>query len=125
MNKDAFLARCKQLKTKTVDLGDGESITVRELTGKERDHIEGLFNQGTKAGNYAGIRTQIALYSVMDDDGNQMFESADRAKVDAVPGSILDAVMLATLELSGLDKLSKDELEKNSASTQAGSSGSV
>ena len=107
MNKQGLLGR--RLAVETVEVGDGETVQVRELTGAEGQELARLHNSGKQD---AGI-AWVTCKTLVNEDGSRMFEDRELAQVAALPLKLLKAVSDKAIELSGMSDKSRDDAKKN------------
>lgn len=97
----------------------GGAVLVRSMTGTERDEFETDISEveGDNAKKNktrtANIRAKFVQRVLVDEDGNRLFTSADIIEIGRKNSAILDKVMAFAKDLSGIDKDSEEELEKN------------
>lgn len=100
MKKSEILSLKSRTKRAQVDLPGGGSVTVRELTGNERDAIEAW--QGDNP-SLVGFRARIAASGLCEDDGEPLFFDDDEIdELGEMPASDLAAIVDKISELSGL-----------------------
>lgn len=128
LNREALLAR-RALPRKTVKLPVmGEEVLVQGLTGAQRDQFEGesVVQKGKhRATNFANMRARLVVLGVIDDDGQRIFQDADKDAVGQMPAADVDVMFDAIRELSGMTQEDVDELGKPSPGDQPGSSPSA
>ena len=79
LDRKALLAK-EKLEVTKVDLGDGNYVFVRQMTGRERDRFEqSLIKENKNAeGGYEktleDFRAKLAVCTVSDEDGNLIHE---------------------------------------------------
>ena len=108
---EELLADCqKDLKTATVE-AFGETFTVREMTGSERDAYEQIMfgqQQGKKT-IIKNLRATLVAMTVIDADGNLRFGQDNIEAVGRLPASGLDRIF----KVAGkLNKLSAEDIEQ-------------
>jgi hypothetical protein len=112
--------KASDLVTRTVAVPEwGGSVSVRALTGTERDAFEAAFirfdGKGNKlAPNLRNIRARLVAMSVVDENGNRMFADNDVDALSSKSASALQRVFEAAQELSGLSNSDVEEMAKNS-----------
>lgn len=92
----------------------GGEVTVRGLTGHERDKYEtDLFVQRGKNRVFNGknARAKLIALSVITEDGQQMFTEDEVAQIGTLRADILDRLFTKAQELSGLSDKDVAELE--------------
>lgn len=93
----AFLHAAK-LRTKEVDIGNGDTVLVRELSLAERRdfHEVGKSDDGFK------LQAWVATRVVIDDDGVPVLKAGDVAALEEARQDILQRIVEECLVLSGL-----------------------
>lgn len=100
--------------TKTVEVAEwGGSVKIRRMNGFQREQFEEAVN--AKVSSY-NLRSRMAVISIVDDNGKQLFNQADVAALAEKSAKALDTVYQAALEFNGLTKKAVKDLEKNSES---------
>lgn len=104
----------------------GGTITVRTLSGTERDRVEANFLRFSKGDKGTVMRAHLCAQCIVGDDGQRMFTDADIAKLGAKSASALQRVFDAAMKLNAFTKADVEELTGNSGSDQndASTSGS-
>lgn len=101
ITKDSFLQACTpkvhQLEVEGLD----EPLVIRVLTGSELDRLESAIADPSDPLR-KNMRCTIAAWVIVDDDGKRMFSDADLDQVGGLSGGVLQAVMDAALDHSGL-----------------------
>ena len=112
LSKDDIL-KCKVLEQEVVPVPEwGGEVTVREMTGAERDAWEcAIHKDGVK--NYDNIRARLSAMSIVDDDGNKVFTLANIKDLGELSGKALDRVFGVAKRLSGIGKKDIGLLKKN------------
>jgi hypothetical protein len=121
------LLQAKAVETRDVDLGNGEFVRVRGLSGKERDALEASTIQGkgkNKDVNLSNFRAKLCVRAIIDADGKRLFKDDEVALLGEISAKVISKIYDAAAELSGLSEADVDELTKNSESDQSDDSGS-
>lgn len=118
----AELLSKKTLKHSTVKIALGE-VGIRELNGREREDVFALL-AGAELAITPGMQSKVALWCVVDENLDPVFEPGDEEKINAMGGKALEAIVLGVLALSGMTDASAEEIEKNSDSEPSGVTGS-
>ena len=94
----------------------GGWIRIRSLTGRERDRFEAevLKKNGQKGLNLDNVRAKLVVAAAVDQDGKQLFQPGDEAKVGQKNGAALSRVAAVAQRLGGLSTADVEELAKNS-----------
>lgn len=111
----------------------GGTVTVRALSGTERDKYEasmvrysknakgGIEVAGVESGN---VRARLVSLSIVDDDGSRMFSDADVLALGDKSASALNTVFDVARRLSGLSDADVEALTAGLKADRNGSSGS-
>lgn len=115
--------------TEVVQLPEiGQSVTVRGMTGVERDAFEwSCFEQkrnGKREFRPANMRAKLVAFCCINGDGTRTFTDADAEALGNTRGDVIDRIFNVASRLSGLSKEDSDELGLGSANTTATSSAS-
>lgn len=92
---------------KTVDFqipGTDKKIRLRELTAGHRGQLLEITRE---AGNPVETQARLMIFSCVDENGTAMFTESDLSKLLEMKHSILDAISVEILKLSGLDATAK------------------
>jgi hypothetical protein len=112
LSKDDIL-KCKVLEQETVPVPEwGGEVTVREMTGAERDAWECAIHHGGVK-NFDNIRARLAAISIVDDDGNKVFTLASIEELGELSGKALDRIFGVAKRLSGIGNKEIGLLKKN------------
>ena len=104
-------------------------LYVRGMTASERDVWEservlwknlGQKNQRAEQ-NIDNVRAGLVARTLVDEDGNRIFEDGDIAKLGAKSAKVIDGLFEVAQKLSGISDDDLDELEKNSEAVHGGS----
>lgn len=122
LSRDALL-RATNVPTEVVHLPElGGSVTVRGMTGGERDAFEQscLTGRGrNRQFNLAGVRAKLISYCVVDEDGRRLFADADVEQLGDIRADILDRIFAVAQRLSGMRDEDIDDLGKPLPSPEA------
>ncbi len=122
--REQFL-KAADLQRGTVDVPEwGGHVTVREMTGPERDAFQLEAIEADGAGGLRVVPKQdnarVVCMCVIDpDSGNALFTEDDLPAVRRKSGQVLERIAGRVLELSGL----KGDSKKNSETTPPSSDG--
>lgn len=113
LTKEQILS-CEDLKQETVKVPEwnGE-VLVKGLMAEERDRFEASMIQGGQT-TTSNIRAKLAALTIIDENGNHIFDDKDVVVLGKKSGAALDRVFEAASRLSGIAKGDVEELEKNS-----------
>jgi hypothetical protein len=105
LSRDDIL-KAEDLVTEEVDVPEwGGTVTVRGLTGRERDEFEAsvLEQRGKRmVTNTANVRAKLAVKCVIDADGDRVFADTDANALGEKSGAAIDRVFAVASRLSGL-----------------------
>ena len=124
LSKDDIF-KADDLPTKDMDIPEwGGTLTVRTLTGAERDLFESAFVNQDKI-DIRGIKARLIQLTVMNGDGQPMFTKAYLQKINSKSASVIDRIFQVSQRLSGLTKEDVEELVGNSETAPTDASGST
>lgn len=113
----ASILKADDLKRQVVPVPQwGGDVTVRSLTGEERDSWEAwCISQRDEWGGNVGpnIRASLVIRTVVDEEGQRLFADSDLAAVGAKNGAAIDAIYTVASKLSGISQQDQEELAKN------------
>src|SRR4051812_1625760 len=113
LTRDQILAVSAALPRETVEVPEwGGPVTVRCMTGTDRDRFEILMAKGDRA-NY---RALLVVFTTCDESGKRLFTEADARALGEMPASALDRVATAAVRVSRITAGDVEELAKNSES---------
>lgn len=122
LSKAAILAAV-DLKTEDVDVSEwGGTVRVAMMSGKARDDF--YAQQGDEKVAYSLFSARVLVATVVDEDGQPVFEEADIEALRAKSQAAMDRVLAVALRLNGLGPTALEEAEKNSDAAPSGDSGS-
>ena len=115
LTRDLILGS-KDLPSEAVDVPEwGGVIWVRTLTGKERDAFEQRC-QDQKRGDgilIAGLKAQLAALTIVDENGDRLFEDGDADELNTKSAAAIDRVWQVASRLNGLAPGDVEELAGN------------
>ena len=134
--KVVFLSREKllekeELEIVEVDLGKGEFVCVRQMTGRERDQFEKSLMKETKdkkgnvdyERNLGDFRAKLAVNTVCDEEGKLVFRPQDYETLSVNISALrLEKIVNEAQKLNAITEEDKEELVKNLDAAQSGSS---
>jgi len=114
LSREAILA-ADDSNTELVEVSQwGGAVRVRTLTGRERDRIEAsMIGKNGKADATRGLanfRARLVAASVVDENGELLFTTADVEALADKSAAALDVIAAAATRLSGLSKSDVEEL---------------
>lgn len=122
LTRDAIL-QAQDLPTEDVEVPEwGGTVRVRALTGAERDAFEqSIVEQKGKSTkmNLQNLRAKLVALTVVDEEGNRIFNDADAKLLGQKSALALNRVFEVAQKLSGLTPADVEELTKNSEGDQS------
>lgn len=108
----------QDVKTEVISIPEWDmEFTVKSLNGKERDKYETSVFQVSKNGqmvfNRDNLRAKLIALTVIDEDGDLVFEQSDVEALGNKNASALDKLYEVAERLSGLNKTAVVNAEKN------------
>jgi len=123
----ATILDADDLTTELVEVPEWEvSLTVRTMTGSERDVFEDSISQATNNGrvDLRGLKVKLVALTVLDDNGDRLFDDADLPALNKKSASAIDRIFQVAQRLNGLTDKDAKELAGNSDGGQPAGSGS-
>ena len=128
LDKKALLTK-EVLETVKVDLGKGDFVYVRQMTGRERDKFEQTLikeNKNAEGGFEKALddfRAKLAVCTVCDEKGNLLLTPADASTLSqCMSAARLEKIVNKAQELNKITEEDKENLTKNSSGDQVASS---
>ena len=115
LDRDAILG-ADDLTIEEVEVPEwGGLVRIRSLTGRERDRLEGdLLKKNGQGVNLDNVRAKLVVATAIDENGKQLFQPGDAAKLGEKSGAALSKVASVAQRLGGLSTADVEELAKNS-----------
>lgn len=115
------LLKKEELKTVKVDLGKGDFVYVRQMTGRERDRFEqSLLKQVNKKGQIVyeqsleDFRAKLAVNTICDSEGNNLLNPEDYGTLSQhMSAARLERIVEVAQELNKITDKDKENLVKN------------
>jgi len=132
LSRNALLAK-EELEKVRVDLGGGNSVYVRQMTGHERDNFEQSLlkevkdNKGavTYERSLGDLRAKLAVVTVCDEEGKLVFLPEDYTLLSRnMSAAKLEKIVNAAQKLNAISEEDKEALVKNSVAVPDGNSNS-
>lgn len=115
LTKDQILSAPAKLKTREIKVpewGPDATVTIRELTGDERDAYDQEVYE--HKGDFRGLRAFLVAMSLCDESGKSLgFTEAEIKQLGSKSGAAIDRLFEAAKRLSGLEGEAVEEAEKN------------
>lgn len=129
LTKDQIL-EASDLKTEAVDVPEwGGSVNVRTMTGTDRDAFENslvsLDAEGKAVQNLENMRVKLLVVTLVDDNGNRLFDSADIAMLGRKSTAAIERVYDVAARLNGIGAKAEADAAKNSEAAPSGDSTSA
>ena len=117
LNREALLEK-EELETKKVDLGKGDFVFVRQMTGSEKESFEHSIIDFDKDGKVQrksdDFRAKLAVCTVCGEDGKLILKQADiKVLSRSMSAARLTKIADVASEMNKLDEESKEEVAKN------------
>lgn len=103
----------------------GIDVTVRGMTGVERDAFESSCIEGKgrkREFSTKNLRAKLVAYCCIDEQGHRLFSDADALALGTVRADVIDKLFSVAQKLSGMRDEDVDELGIGSAKTTVSSS---
>lgn len=128
LDKKGLLTR-ETLEVVKVDLGKGDYVFVRQMTGRERDKFEQSLireNKNAEGGFEKALddfRAKLAVCTICDEQGNLILTTADAPTLSqCMSAARLEKIVNKAQELNRISEEDKENLAKNSSGDQVASS---
>jgi hypothetical protein len=117
LNREALLEK-EELDIVVVDLGKGEGIYVRQMTGYERDIWERSIINVDAKGNVErkmeDFRAKLVVCTACDKDGKLIFKQADTKVLSRMMSAArLEKIVEVSQKINKITEEDKEELVKN------------
>jgi hypothetical protein len=115
LSKAEVLKNGKALPTKEIEVPEwGGEVTIRCLTGSERDRYESSLARldkktGSMLPNLINSRARLAAMSIVDESGKRMFSDTDVLELGELSSIALTRVWRASCQLSGISEAEVEE----------------
>lgn len=114
LTKDQIL-KADDVKRQEVDIPEwGGSVFIAVLSGTARDRFETSIVGKNGGVNMANIRAKLAAVTVVDENGDLLFDQKDLIKLGRKSGAALDRIYEASQKLNRITDSDVEELAKNS-----------
>ena len=128
MNREQLLAAAKaatiERRALTIPALGNEPVYVRGMSGKERDEFENdlRFRKGRRTGqaDLRNFRARLAVKVITDEQGKRLLQDEDAAVFGELPAGVLDQIIAACTELSGMSDEEVEQMGNGSASEGSG-----
>lgn len=125
LNRNEILA-IRDLKTEDVFVPEWDAwVKVRSLNASERDHFEAstVERRGKNVvTNLENIRARLCLLTMVDENGDRMFQDEDTYPLGGKSAAALDRVFVVAQRLNGLRDADIEELAGESNGGQSADS---
>ncbi len=101
----------------------GGSVFVRTMMGDERDAFEVAAMNGDGI-NRVNFRARLAVATVVDADGERMFDASDMVKLGKKSAAALDRIMFVALKMNRMSPSDVEDMVGNSEPGQSDDSSS-
>jgi hypothetical protein len=131
LNRDSLLKK-EDLEIVKVDLGKGDFVYVRQMTGRERDRFEqSLIKENKNAeGGYEksldDFRAKLAVCTLCDAEGKALLQPGDVGTLSQnMSAARLEKIINTAQKINKISEEDKENLVKNSEVGQADNSSSA
>lgn len=125
LSRESLLKK-QDLRIEKVDLGNGDYVYVREMTGRERDRFEQsiISIKGDKVENKVDdFRAKLAVNTVCDSTGKLILHPDDYKTLSQnMSAAKLERIVNKAQELSKISEQDVKNMEKNSSDAQSADS---
>jgi hypothetical protein len=126
----AAILTAADLRTQIVDVPEwGGAVTVRTMTGVDRDAFENSMlkvdAKGNRSADLTNMRAKLCALTLVDDAGNPLFTIAEVEQLAQKNAAALDRIFKVAQALNGLTADSVEAAEKNSGPGPSAASTSV
>lgn len=132
LDRSKLLAK-ENLEIEKVELGEGNIVYVRQMTGRERDQFEASLlkkktnakGEATYEQNTEDFRAKLAVLTLCDEKGNSLLQPADYPVLSQnMSAKRLEKIITASQKLNAITEVDKENLTKNSEADQDDNSSS-
>lgn len=98
------------------ELGEGETVWVRTITGTERDAFEqsSIEVRGkSREANLRNIRARLCVLCIVDESGERLLQDSDAEAFGKHPAPLVDRIFAVAQRLNGLGAKDVEDLAKN------------
>lgn len=119
LTKEEILG-ASDLRSEEVEVPEWNGVvTVRTLTGTERDQLEASIIEMSGKKDLKDLRAKLVALSVVDEEGCRVFSFEDTQALGAKSARALDRVFSVAQRLSGFSQRDVEEMSKNSSPDQS------
>lgn len=113
LNRDAILAK-REIPKQQIAVPEWEGdVFIRALTAGERDGLEAYVTECRREEEVPKVRAKVAVMSLVDADGKQLFGDADIEALSSMYSKPLDRIYDVATRLNKLTPEDVEALEKN------------
>ena len=121
LNREQLLTR-EELKTEKVNLGKGDFVYVRQMTGRERDRFEQSMVKEVKGDgdeihyerSLEDFRAKLVVNTVCDENGKNLLQPEDYPVLSQnMSAARLELIVNAAQRLNRISEADKEALVKN------------
>jgi hypothetical protein len=129
LTRDQIL-ESSDLKKESVDVPEwGGTVTVRTMTGTDRDAFESSLYpagpDGVRKSDPSNMREKLVAMTVVDDAGNRIFTGDDISAIGRKSSAAIERVFLVAQRLNGIGPAAAEVAVKNSDASPSEGSTSV
>jgi len=133
LDRKALLEK-EKVQIREVDLGNGNCVYVRQMSGRERDHFEQSLIKQVKNNkgqvesyeqNLEDFRAKLVAATVCTAEGDILLQPSDIPTLSKNMSAVtLDKIVKEAQDINKISEADKEELTKNSEAVPDGSSSS-
>lgn len=132
LDRSKLLAK-EVLEIEKVELGEGNIVYVRQMTGRERDQFEASLlkkktnakGESTYEQNTEDFRAKLAVLTLCNEKGESLLQPGDYPVLSQnMSAKRLEKIITASQKLNAITEVDKENLTKNSEADQDDNSSS-
>lgn len=122
LNRELLLKK-EELKIQKVDLGNGDFVFVRQMSGREKDRFEQslirkVYDRSGKLDrieqDLENFRAKLAVFTLCDEQGNLILQPNDyETLANSISASKLEKIVEASTNLNQVSESAKVDVVKN------------
>lgn len=120
LSKDKLL-RKQELKVEKVDLGNGDYVYVKQMTGRERDRFEASIVRQVRKGSrieyehdLCDFRAKLAVWTICDEQGNLLLSQEEYAQLsESMPAAVLERIVEVAQAINRIGPTDMEDAAKN------------
>lgn len=116
LNRDQILG-ADDLPTEELEISEwGGTVLLKALNGEQREEIEVRSHKAKSSGDalgWKGLKTLVATYALVDDEGKPLFTAKDLAALAKKSSAALDRIFEYVMKMNAMTKADAEELAGN------------